>query len=62
VAISEMKESGKIYIWEGIGNYSLAGFELRLERHYLKYLFNYFLPSGTIVTKLFTAVIYKCLE
>jgi hypothetical protein len=62
VAISEMKESEKIYIWEGIGNYSLAGFELRLERHYLKYLFNYFLPSGTIVIKLFTAVIYKFFE
>ena len=31
------------------GNYSLAGFEMRLKRNFLKYFLNYYLPSGLFV-------------
>ena len=50
VFISHLKDEDKFYNWEeGIGNFSLAGFELRLKRHSLKYFFNYYLPSGLFV-------------
>ena len=34
---------------DNIGNFSIAAFQLRLERHSLKYFFNYYLPSGLFV-------------
>ena len=49
VKISELKEEDKIYNWEADEDYSVAGFELKLKRHSLKYIFNYYLPSGLFV-------------
>ena len=48
------------YIWEGIGNFSLAGFEMKLERHSLKYFFNYYLPSGLFVIVSWVSFCYIC--
>ncbi len=32
-----------------MGNFSITGVEIRLDRHYLKYLYVYYLPSGLFV-------------
>ena len=49
VEIYPLKPEDRTYIWLNIGNYSLTGFEMKLQRHYMKYLFNYYLPSGLFV-------------
>ena len=49
VQLLDLGESEKLYVWVDVGNYSLAGFQIRLERHSLKYIFNYYLPSGLFV-------------
>ncbi len=32
-----------------LGNFSITGVEIRFDRHYLKYLYVYYLPSGLFV-------------
>ena len=49
VDIIPLKPNERTYVWLNIGNYSLTGFEMHLQRHYMKYLFNYYLPSGLFV-------------
>ena len=49
VQLLDLGEKEKHYVWIDVGNYSLAGFQIRLERHAMKYIFNYYLPSGLFV-------------
>ena len=49
VEIIPLNEAERIYYWLDIGNYSLTGFQLKLTRNHMKYLLNYFLPSGLFV-------------
>ena len=49
VEVLELAESDAFYLWDAYQNFSLAGFEIRLKRQSLKYLVNYFLPSGLFV-------------
>ena len=49
VQILPLKDEDSLFIWQDIGNYSLTGFEMRLKRNSLKYLVNYYLPSGLFV-------------
>ena len=49
VQVLELSEDEQQHTRDNIGNFSLAGFQLILERHSLKYLFNYYLPSGVFV-------------
>ena len=49
IDIYSMDERDSFYVWDGIDNFSLAGFEMKLQRHSLKYVANYYLPSGLFV-------------
>ena len=49
VTITPLKEEDSTYVWLDIGNYSLTGFEINMHRNYMKYVVNYFLPSGLFV-------------
>ena len=49
VKLVDLKEEDSLYIFQDIGNYSLTGFEMSLKRNSLKYLVNYYLPSGLFV-------------
>jgi hypothetical protein len=49
VEIVPLDEKDTVNMWNSIGNYSMTGFELRLKRNILKYLINYYLPSGLFV-------------
>ena len=49
VQLSELKPEDSLFIWQDIGNYSQTGYEMRLKRNSLKYLVNYYLPSGLFV-------------
>ena len=48
--VDKLKETEQYWYWEGTNkNYSLAGFEMTLQRHTLKYIVEYYLPSGLFV-------------
>ena len=49
VKLDPLKSVDSLFIWQSIGNYSLTGFEMTLKRNSLKYLVNYYLPSGLFV-------------
>ncbi|XP_023343176.1 gamma-aminobutyric acid receptor subunit pi [Eurytemora carolleeae] len=49
VVLNPLGEDDKLFVWQSIGNYSLAGYEMVLQRNSLKYLVNYYLPSGLFV-------------
>ena len=49
VILDHLKPKDSLFIWQSIGNYSLTGFEMTLRRNSLKYLVNYYLPSGLFV-------------
>ena len=49
VALTELKPEDSLFIWQDIGNYSQTGYEMVLRRNSLKYLVNYYLPSGLFV-------------
>ena len=49
VDIFPLDEKQAFYVWDGIGNFSLTGFEIRWKRHNVKYVINYYLPSGLFV-------------
>ncbi|XP_023322339.1 gamma-aminobutyric acid receptor subunit delta [Eurytemora carolleeae] len=38
-----------LFVWKNIGNYSVAGFRLKIKRRVFKFLVNYYLPSGMFV-------------
>ena len=48
IEILPLKQKDELLIWD-YDNYSLTGFEMRLERNSFKYIVNYYLPSGLFV-------------
>ena len=49
ISIENLQEKDKIFVGGALGNYSLAGFEMKLVRHVSHYIINYYLPSGLFV-------------
>ena len=49
IKLKPLKREDSLFIWQSIGNYSLTGYEMVLKRNFLKYLVNYYLPSGLFV-------------
>ena len=50
IRIQPLSERDRIYYWEGTGsNYSIAGFEMLLYRHKLRYIIQYYVTSGLLV-------------
>ena len=48
IEILPLKEKDELLVWDNY-NFSLTGFEMRLERNSFKYIVNYYLPSGLFV-------------
>ena len=46
VDIIELSPSDFVLNYGELGNFSVAGFEMRLRRHVSHYLITYYLPSG----------------
>ena len=46
VNLRDLRQNDSILIFDGLGNFSLAGFEIVLDRHASTYIFTYYLPSG----------------
>ena len=49
INIRKLRPKDTILVFEGLGNYSLAGFELELQRYVSTYIITYYLPSGLFV-------------
>ncbi|XP_059082147.1 glycine receptor subunit beta-like isoform X3 [Tigriopus californicus] len=49
INISKLSLADQTYIAGSLGNFSLAGFELVLDRHMASYLLGYYLPTGLFV-------------
>ena len=49
VELEPLKSKDSVFVWQSIGNYSLTGYEMTLKRNSLKYIVNYYLPSGLFV-------------
>ena len=49
IDIIPLDEQDKIFYWLDIANYSVTGFQINLKRNSLKYLVNFYLPSGLFV-------------
>jgi len=49
IKISKLKKSDSIFAGGGLGNFSLAGFEMVLHRYVSTYIITYYLPSGLFV-------------
>ena len=49
IKLNPLKSEDSLFVWQSIGNYSLTGYEMILKRNSLKYLVNYYLPSGLFV-------------
>lgn len=49
IKIQGLRENDQIFIGGALGNYSLAGFEMILQRHVSHYIINYYLPAGLFV-------------
>lgn len=49
IQISPLEEADKMFVGGPLGNYSLAGFEMILQRHVSHYIITYYLPSGLFV-------------
>ena len=49
VNLRDLRQNDSILIFDGLGNFSLAGFEIVLDRHASTYIFTYYLPSGVFV-------------
>jgi hypothetical protein len=49
IEIIPLSAKDKLLVFEGLGNYSLAGFELILRRYVSTYIITYYLPSGLFV-------------
>ena len=49
IELKHLKPEDSHFVWLYMGNYSLTGFEIILKRNSLKYLVNYYLPSGLFV-------------
>lgn len=49
INIKKLKPNDQIFDSGALGNFSLAGFEMTLERHFTSYIITYYLPSGLFV-------------
>lgn len=49
ITIKPLKEEDAVFLGGGLGNFSLAGFEMKLQRHVSTYIITYYLPSGLFV-------------
>ena len=50
VTIKPLKDKDQIQFWAGTGtNFSIAGLEMKLERNTMKYIIQYYIPSGLFV-------------
>jgi len=49
ILIRNLSHKDKMFNGGALGNYSLAGFEMILERHVMSYIITYYLPSGLFV-------------
>ena len=50
VSIKHLKDEDHVQFWAGTGtNYSIAGLEMTLKRNTLKYIIQYYIPSGLFV-------------
>merc|ERR1711860_379318 len=49
ITINNLHKRDKIFNGGALGNFSLAGFEMKLERHFMSYIITYYLPSGLFV-------------
>ena len=50
IKLLALKPVDSLFIWESINsNYSLTGYEMIMKRNSLKYIVNYYLPSGLFV-------------
>ena len=49
IEILKLSKEDSLLIFEGLGNFSLAGFELVLRRYVSTYIITYYLPSGLFV-------------
>jgi len=49
ISINELRNRDQIFDAGALGNFSLAGFEMTLERHVMSYIITYYLPSGLFV-------------
>jgi len=49
INIKNLKRKDQMFDAGALGNFSLAGFEMTLERHFTSYIITYYLPSGLFV-------------
>jgi len=49
INIKNLRRKDQLFDAGALGNFSLAGFEMTLERHYTSYIITYYLPSGLFV-------------
>merc|ERR1712223_262914 len=49
ITINNLHKRDQIFNGGALGNFSLAGFEMKLERHFMSYIITYYLPSGLFV-------------
>ena len=50
VKVQKLRKEDQLLFWEGTGNnYSIAGVEIQLQRNTLKYIIQYYIPSGLFV-------------
>ena len=49
IEIKRLSQQDSILLFDGLGNFSLAGFELVLNRYVSTYIITYYLPSGLFV-------------
>lgn len=49
ITINDLKKQDQLFNGGALGNFSLAGFEMKLERHFMSYIITYYLPSGLFV-------------
>ena len=50
VQVRHLKAEDTVFLWDGTGaNYSIAGVEIQLQRNTMKYIIQYYIPSGLFV-------------
>ena len=49
IVIKPLSKKDSILLFDGLGNFSLAGFEMVLDRYVSTYIITYYLPSGLFV-------------
>jgi len=49
IEIKNLKKRDQVFLGDAVGNFSLAGFEMVLQRYVSTYIITYYLPSGLFV-------------